>query len=296
MRRQFLLALLLVVGWGVVSPVRAATPAVAENMTVSPTQLRLELSPGATTSGHITVINDSDSTYDFKAYAAAYRVAGEGYTPSFRSEPGGSDASGWVKLGAQTYHIEPRQSLTVPYTITVPAGLGGGGYYATLFYETIPKPSGGSGVQSKTRVGVVAYLKIRGEVVERGSLESFTARFLQKGTPVMATLRLGNQGNVHYPADVTMRATDVFGQTKTELRVNREVLPGTIRRFDLAWERAPVFGLFRLGGSVDMLGRTESLPGQYVLILAPVAFWSLLGALALLAIVAWWWWLGRRRS
>jgi hypothetical protein len=273
---------------------RAAVAPSGENITASPTQIKLDLAPGTTASGIATVINDGDRAYDFKAYATPYHVAGEDYDPSFTTTSG-QDASHWIRLTDQTLHLLPHQTTTVPYTVTVPAGTGGGGYYAAMFFETLPRAIAGSGVMSKQRVGMVVYLRIAGAITEHGTIESFTVSPLQKGPPVTAALRLGNQGNVHYTADITEHITDLLGHPKADIHVVREVLPHTTRRFVLAWDKAPLFGLFRINGAVNLLGRTETLPTHYVLVLSAAAFLGMAAALLLLIVLAVWWWVGHSR-
>jgi hypothetical protein len=277
-------------------PISAATAPKGENITASPTQIQPALDAGATTTGDITIINDGDQAYDFKSYATPYRISGEDYDQSFTTGPGLPDVTTWIHLPATTFHLGLRQTTTVPYTITVPKGIAAGGYYATLFFQTLPKPvATGSGIASQQRVGIVAYIRVNGAITEHGTLESFTAALLQKGAPVTATLRLANQGNVHYSADITEHITDLFGQPKGEVHVIREVLPQTTRRIILSWDKAPSFGLFRLNGVVDLLGRHEVLPARYVLVLSAGAFIAVSAALLLIVILAVWWWIGRRR-
>jgi len=291
------ISLTALVGWFDVA--QAATPpAGAQNVTVSPTQLSLEAPPGQTITGCVTVINDGATAYDFKAYAAPYRVSGEGYDQSFELLPGRPDVAKWISAGAGTYHATPHQNVAVPYALKIPAGTKGGGYYAVLFYETIPQLTGGSGVESKTRIGVVAYIKVTGDVVEKGQVASFAASGVQYQAPITATLRLANSGNVHYPADIHFVASDMFGRPKATIHVAREVLPDTIRRFDMRWEGAPALGLFRLGGTVDLLGHTESLPVRYVLIVTPQAgMMAAAGAIFLmLLVVGLLWWRRRLRG
>lgn len=276
------------------SAARAATPN-GENITASPTQISADLQPGATIKGASTIINDGDQAYSFKAYAAPYKVTGENYDQSFNKAAGATDASDWIHVDARIMHLEPHQSMSVPYTITVPTGTGGGGYYGTIFYETLPKQVAGSGVATTRRVGSVVYMRVDGEIIERGSIESFIVGFFQAGAPVPVDLRLRNDGNVHYSADITQRIVDVFGHTKYELHVSRKVLPQTTRRFDLSWQRAPSFGLFRVGGSVTMLDRTEQLPWHYILIVSPVAFVSAVAGLLVIVGLLVWWLRGRRK-
>ncbi|MDB5178409.1 MAG: exported protein of unknown function [Patescibacteria group bacterium] len=277
-------------------PIYAAKAPAGENITASPTQIQPELDAGATTQGNITIINDGTKAFDFKGYTTPYHVAGEDYDPSFTTRAqGASDPSAWIHLPSQVFHSELRQTIVIPYTIAVPAGTGGGGYYATLFFETLPKPGPATGVTSKQRVGIVAYIRVKGSIVERGSVRSFTMRLIQPGPPVTSALRLQNSGNVHYGADITQRITDLFGHPKATIHVIRQVLPGTVRRFVLAWDKAPSFGLFRADTSVTMLGRTETLPTKYVLVLSAGAFVAMAAALLLLVVVVVWWWPGRRR-
>ncbi len=281
-----------VVGWAVA---HAATPAARENMTASPTRIKAELEAGSSVTGQVLIINDGDTDYDFRVYTAPYRVSGEDYDPHFVTEPGAVDPSRWIQVPSQVYHVTANQRQAVPYTITVPAGTDSGGYYATVFYETIPKPAAGSGVQSRQRIGVVAYLGVAGGLRRQGSIVSFASHWLQKGQPLAATLRLRNDGNVHYSGNVNFKVTDLLGQTKADVVVSREVLPGTVRRFVLHWDRTPPLGLFRVGGSVELVGRTEPLPAHYVLVLSPLAFWISLGVACALAISALVWWLIRRQ-
>jgi hypothetical protein len=272
----------------------AATPLTSQNMTVSPTQIKPELDPGVTATGQISVINDGDKAYDFTASATPYHVSGEDYDQSFQVIPGAINAATWFTVPKQTYHLEPHATQIVPYSLAVPKNAQAGGYYAVLFFQTVPKPTESSGVQRQQRVGVVSYIKVKGATTEKGSVSSFEVDTFQPGKPVTALLRLRNDGNVHYTADINLRATDVFGAEKAKVQVTREVLPGTIRRFDLHWDKSPALGLFKLGGNVNMLGRNEALPSHYVLVISPVAFFILLGAFCLVAISGLWWWRGRR--
>jgi hypothetical protein len=279
------LALLLAMSVALPGSALAATAPAGENITASPTQIKPQLQPGTTTGGSITIINDGTKPYDFKGYVTPYHVAGENYDPSFTTEAGQDQAP----------VSQPHQTIVIPYTIAVPAGTGGGGYYATLFFETIPKTSPGSGVTSKQRVGIVAYIKVEGDTIEHGSVESFTIPPINPGPPVVATLRLKNDGNVHYTADITEHVTDVFGRPKATIHVIREVLPQTTRRFELSWDKAPAFGLFHVDASVQMLGRTEVLRARYILILSAGAFVAVAAMLLLLLGLFVWWRIGRKR-
>ncbi len=250
----------------------AATPP-GLRLTLSPTSLKYELDAGKSTSGTLTLINEGTESYDLNIYSTPYNVSGEDYNQSFELKPAQTDVSAWIKTSAVPLHLEPGKHAEVPYEITVPVGVGPRGYYAAIFAETKQAPApNSSGVISKKRVGAVLYLRVNGAVDEQGSLASFKTDFWQTEPPLKTVLRLSNQGNVHYQADVSVYVADLFGNVKAKLQTSHIVLPQTIRRIDQAWAGAPPFGLFKVFGTVNMLGRTESLGTHYVLIMSSLFF------------------------
>lgn len=254
----------------IAGPAKAAPAGLS--LTLSPTSLRYELDAGKSAGGSLTIINDGTEAYDFSVSATPYNVSGEDYRQSFALKPDQTDVSKWVKVSAIPYHLEPGKHVEVPYDIKVPNSVGPGGYYAVIFAETSIPPQSASGVTSRKRVGSVLYLRVNGPADERGRLESFDANFWQTEPPLRTSLRLSNQGNVHYQADVSVYVSDLFGNVKARLITSHIILPQTIRRIDQAWPGAPAFGLFKVYGKVNLLGRTESLPTHYVLVMSSLFF------------------------
>jgi len=277
------------------APALALTAPAGQNITVSPTQIELDLPAGRSVSGVATIINDGDQPYDFIAYSKPYRVTGEDYDQLFTAAPGSLNPVSWITLPATPTHIAPHQTVTIPYRITVPVGTAGGGYYAVMFYQSLPKPLAGTGVMSQQRIGIIVYLRVDGHNIQKGRLESFTASFLQPGPPLTAILRLSNRGNIHYDAAITEHVSDVFGNAKADISLTRVVLPGTIRRINIDWRQAPAFGLFRVNGVVQIFGHPTVLSTRYVLVLSAGAFVAVSAAILVVVILAVWWWLGRRR-
>ncbi len=267
-----------------------ATPGVSSgaqglSMTMSPTSLRYELDAGKSASGSLTLINDGTEAYDFKVYSTPYNVSGEDYIQSFQLKPAQTNVASWIKTSQVPLHLEPGKHVAVPYEISVPSGVGPGGYYAVIFTETKVEPKGTSGVASKKRVGAILYLRVNGAVDEQGRLLSFKTDFWQTEPPLKTTLRLSNEGNVHYQADASIYVADLFGNVKAKLQTSHVVLPQTIRKISQEWKGAPSFGLFRVYGSVNMLGRTENLGTHYVLIMSSLFFIIVVTAFTFLAIV-----------
>jgi hypothetical protein len=264
-RRYILASLTLTLGL-------AALPgaALADTITASPSTVNIETDQGGSYSGTFKIFNPSSDGYDFTVYAKPFWVHGEDYDQTFVLEPGKTDASKWFNFGQTKYRAEPGKTIAIPYQIKVPQGTGPGGYYAVVFAETQPPEA--SGIVAKKRVGIIFYMSVKGPLDERGNVESFRVPWFHSEAPLHTELRLKNSGNVHYQADIEVDVKDIFGNTKAILTSDKTILPGTIRRIELDWDRAPGFGLFRVDGRVKYLGKTDKLPARYTLMFSAGAF------------------------
>lgn len=249
--------------------VQAVASADSKVLTVTPATTKPVIDPGSSATGSFQIINQGAGDYPVSIYSAPYSVRTEDYTPDFTPIRGKSDAASWIHFGTAESNIKPSQSLTVGYTITVPAATQPGGYYAVAFVQA--QTSGPKqGVVINERVGEIFYIQVAGPVKQSGKLLSWSSSFLQM-PPLSADLRLENGGGVHYPADISVSVQDIFGRAKYNLNTNKEVLPQTIRRVPVVWSNAPPIGLFKVTGTTTILGTKHTLATKYVLVVAPLA-------------------------
>jgi hypothetical protein len=238
----------------------------AQAITITPTSIDKTILPGQTISGQTQVLNQADSPFDFKVYAAPYSVTGEEYDPSFTPIPGATEVTDWIQLKAAKSRLEPFSVSSLDYRIAVPADAKPGGYYAVIFAETESKIEG-SGVTTQKRVGTVVYIKVAGDTVERGRVITWEVPWLQKPNMIQ-TLRIENSGSSHFAATIRTTVKDLFGSTKLSYAQKRNVLPEKIRRVDIIWEKTPPLGIFKVDGSVEILGNTTQLDSKYVFIVS----------------------------
>jgi hypothetical protein len=142
-------------------------------------------------------------------------------------------------------------------------GTGAGGYYATVFAETTDK--GSAGVITHKRVGMIVYLRVSGNTIEAGSVNTWSVPWLQQA-PMTADLKLANTGSVHYQAKVKVTVSDLFGSQKFSYERNPEILPQKLRSIPVSWDNGATYGFFKVGGEVTYLNKTEELPTRYVFI------------------------------
>ncbi|MEJ0072705.1 MAG: hypothetical protein WDN27_01275 [Candidatus Saccharibacteria bacterium] len=76
----------------------------------------------------------------------------------------------WLHLDLTTVNLQPRQSMNIPYEITVPARSAPGGHYYTLFASAdIPSKNG---VSSTIQAADLVYLTVNGTLTRVSHLQS----------------------------------------------------------------------------------------------------------------------------
>ena len=257
--KAILTALFLTVSMGVAGTAHAASG----GLTISPTSVDIKVAPGGTYKGTMLVINQGELDIKYKVYAAPYNVSGEEYKPFFTPVKGAIDVTKWFTFGSTGNSIKIGNQDTIPFTVTIPKDVGAGSYYGTVFAETEDK--GSAGVITRKRVGMVAYIRVTGDALEKGSIAAWNVPWLQEA-PFKAGLKMANEGSVYYRSKVNVRVSDVFGGVKLNYTRDPVVLPQKIRSIPIAWENGATFGLFKVEGEVNYLGKTEKLPTKFVFI------------------------------
>lgn len=263
----------------------AAHAATAQDITMTPTSTSPVINPGSVYHSSFRVINQGKTGYKFLVYATPYREDGEDYTPDFTVLPTAPNISGWLNFSTPGGYINPGQIVTVNYTISIPENTQPGGYYAAAFAET-QYPKIANSITLNERVGELFYIQAAGPVVKKGELLTWQSNFFQK-PPLTSTIRLQNDGSIHYPATIQLKVKDILGHSKYSLTTTKELLPQTIRRVTMPWNKTPAIGLFKVTGSVSFLDQHETLPTKWVLVMSSTVRLAIaiILALAVLTIV-----------
>lgn len=262
--------------------VGGSASAAPQVITMTPTSLDRIIEPGGSYNGSFQILNQGQSSYTFYVYAAPYSAKGEDYTPDFTPLPGKPDVASWFTFSTKTVHLNPGQTATVNYTVNMPANTVPGGYYAAAFAETKLPPKPNSVVLNE-RVGEIFYLQAAGPVAKKGQLLTWKSGFFQ-APPLTSSLRLENSGGAHYPAAISYQVQDAFGHNKYQLKTVKEVLPQTIRRVTIPWQKTPPIGIFKVKGTVSFLGHKQSLGTKWVLVMSQTVRAALLVIIVLIVL------------
>lgn len=224
---------------------RVVTAQGLAGLTLIPPKFELFANPGDIVSETIRVRNNSDSPYTVGVLVEDFSSAGE--EGKVVLEEGESDEvyslKRWIEPGSENLVIQPGEEATLPFTISVPRDAEPGGHYASILFQIgggEPQP-GVTSVQH--RIGSLILLRVSGDVVEEGEIESFSApSYSQKG-PVTFELRVKNNGTTHIQPNGTIIITNMFGKKVDEIPLNgSNVFPGSIRRMGTQWEKENLLG------------------------------------------------------
>jgi hypothetical protein len=262
--KQTILATLI--GLGSMFMLSGAASASTQNITITPTTIKQDITPNTAVTGSFSVFNQGTSGYNFKVYANPYYIKGQEYTPVFQPIAGRPDISKWFSFSTPSSYVAPGQSQTITYTINVPSGILVGDYYAAIFAETQAPPAS-TGITINERVGSLVYLEVPGNITRNVSLDSFSSNWLQQ-SPLKANLKLTNTGGGYTTSNISISVRDILGNAKYNVKSTKIILPQTTRLIDFSWPSAPSLGLFQVNGTATSPTGDIKLPTQYVIVMS----------------------------
>ncbi|MDB5254929.1 MAG: exported protein of unknown function [Candidatus Nomurabacteria bacterium] len=212
----------------------------AHATTISPARIEVAGDPGTVLKGTVTLINDQANTQTFYASYENFSAQGDNGTPVFSAEKKGLDT--WILATPDQVTVPAGKSVEVPYTITIPSNAVPGGYFAALFWSTVPPvtlPTQQLSIGAK--IGSLVLLRVNGDIAESGGATSFERSdhgFFYTELPVAMNYIFQNSGadRVMPKGAVTIRNT--FFIKSTSINANASignVLPKSARQFSVAW-------------------------------------------------------------
>lgn len=239
------------------TPLTAHAADPSESITLSPVKKMYQVAPGQVVNDSLTVLNDGTTPYTFTVYATPYSVENEAYSPNFTATKANADAYTWVQFSQTSYHADPRQTITVPFSLHVSKNALPGGHYGAIFVEVQPTNSNdNSSVVFKKRAGTLLYATVSGGVHLSGSTTAVTTSWLQTHPPLTTNVLVKNTGNSDFAATITYTVSDIFGNPKYTSQNDYQILPQTTRDITLQWAQSASFGLYKVTTASTVLGHT----------------------------------------
>lgn len=285
-----------------VAPLFLTTPVAALQagdvvVSVKPSEQDYDIEPGQSYEGTVKVTNNGRLAFNFEVEASPFRVTNDNYDPDFTTIDSTTRLHNWVSFYEKNYHVEPGESIEVPFLIVVPEDVPGGGQYAAIMVRTTDTMDQNATVKVITQVASLIYGHVvGGETREEGTLTEQVLPTVLFDKPFELTAKVENTGNIDFKLRQTMTILNFFnGQevvTPESLGENGEliaaqqltVLPGTSRTSTLTWEDAPKLGLFRVQQRISFL--EEVFEEEKVVFLCPT--WLPIGLIVLVSSGTFW--------
>ena len=302
-------ALLLTVGVVTGTVLYPKTPTVhaeeaekpAMRIQISPVENRVTLNANETNEYTFNVDNTGSEGYSFKVYANPYSVLNEQYSPSFSNQNAHTQVSRWITFKNDageynteaTYSVEAGQRKEVTYKITVPSDIPGGGQYAIVFVEAIPKDDNSGGIRTVSRLGLRVFGRTNGETKESAEILNHNMDSFYMSGKIKTNGTVKNSGNADFNAIFKFKVEKIFGGVVYEDSKGYDVLPDTTRNIELTWEETPVFGIYRITSTLNALDQSRST--TKIVLIIPV-FMIVILLMLLTITIAWFIILFRKRQ
>jgi len=230
---------------------------------VSPVRYDVKLDPGVTQHISLLVQNLSPVKATFRAHINDFVAAGdESGRPNVILDDDEYAPSHSLKRMVPpigNFTVAAGATKEVKVAIVVPKDAAGGGYYAAVRFAPADVDTS-ENLSLSASVGTLVLLTVNGDIKENLSIESFDVR--KKGVPgtffmdnkdLGAVVRFKNSGNVQVEpfGKVTLkRGGKILGQYEiNDAKVRGNVLPDSIRRFNVDLKKLGAFGKYEVEGN-----------------------------------------------
>lgn len=188
------------------------------------------------------------------------------------------DASAWLKIDPADFILQPQENKEITVTIFPPEDAEPGGHYATIYFQPLlpVEVLSPQTAYVAARVGVLAFLIVKGEITEKAALTDLTVPALQQFGPVNFKLGIKNEGNVHLLPSGQVTVWDWRGKEVAKLALTpSQVLPQTEKEFSFVWDKRYLLGRFnaqaQIGYGVPQASTSSALCEFWVVPWVPLS-------------------------
>jgi len=292
----FTITLILISAFCFLSPSKTSAQT-GEGLTVSPPIQEIKLDPGKSYNETIKLNNPTQNIVTVYPVARNFTSSGETGVPAIEN-PNQDATYGlatWITFSQSKLALTPQQEIEFTYTITVPQNAEPGGHYASVLFTSIP-PSpdkNSTQVSLNSMVGSLILGTVSGNIIEKGNVVEFDSgsHFYLK-PPVNITLRIGNNGNVHFAPQGEIKINN-FGKNVSVQDINPQkgnILPNSIRNFqNLKYSgKWYSFGKFDVMLAASYGINNQQLSGIYSFYIIPWWFIAIIAVIIILIILIIW--------
>lgn len=232
--------------------------ALYKDFVVGPGKVEIELNPGESKTSVITVTNRMGNTRIFT-------LGVEDFTGSrdpaeaivlLGDERGPYSLRDFLHFENKTFELKDGERAVIPVTVSLPTDAQPGGRYGSVLVSTTAKE--GVAAQSSaivSRLGVLFFVKVPGEVNEDGVLKGLSTLFGRKifgSGPVTFRMLFENNGSVYLNPYGEIKIKNLVGQEVGVIEVDPWfAMPQSLRVREVLWNRSFLFGRYTAIASIN---------------------------------------------
>lgn len=222
-------------------------------LTIQPVKVSVTLNPGGVAEGTILLTNASDESVQVDSTIQDFiPLAGADSIQFVGRAPGVTTVRDWVTLDIPaTIPLGQEELREVHYTIRAPENAEPGSHFGVVFFKAVPSSSTGS-LRIGTQVGVLLFVTVPGNRLQKGTIQRFSAPSFVQGAPVPFTLKFENTGTVHFEPKGTITIRNMFGAVAGIVPIEGQVvLPTGVKDLHFEWRpQGFIFGSYTAAASV----------------------------------------------
>jgi hypothetical protein len=256
----------------------------SNGMKVAPVRTDLTMKPGETKTVSVQLQNVTNADAEYQVITNDFESKDESGAPALLLN-GATNVRHGLKSyisTPDTISVKSGQQKSVTVTITLPKNLAGGGYYGAVRFAPAGTSGGGANVSLSGSVASLILVSVPGDVKEDLQLASLQVRHGDSARVVFtsnkdlkASVRFRNAGNVQEQpfGKVQLKKGDkVLGSFEVNASDPRgNVLPDSIRRFDISLKNVGSFGKYTLQGNFGYGSNGQLLSASTTFYVVPLA-------------------------
>jgi hypothetical protein len=221
---------------------------IERDFVVGPGIQELWMDPGTQTKRQIIVTNRLGVTMAFRIDIEDFQGSRDPRETFILlgGEEGPYSLRDYLKPEKTEFILEHGQRIILPITVFIPEDAEPGGLYGAIIVSTDPEPliaveeieEVEPGIGIITRIGVLYFVRVKGDVIEQGFLQDFrvTRRFFEKG-PIPFEIFFQNDGTVHLTPHGTIEIKNLLGKPVGEVEIDHFfAMPDSLRMREVRWE------------------------------------------------------------
>lgn len=230
---------------------------VYNDFVVGPGKIELQMQPGQTQTVEIKVSNRLGDPRDFRIEVEDFSGSQSADRPVvlYGTGRGPYSLRDYIYPETNILEIDHAKRAVIPVTVSIPEDAEPGGLYGSVLIS-VASPANAAGSQGQvgagaaiiSRIGVLFFVRIAGEVNEEARMIDFTTKndqtIFTKG-PVPFEVNFENSGSVHVNPYGVISVKNMLGQTIGEQPIDPWfMLPGSVRSREISWDRPLLIGKY----------------------------------------------------